>query len=49
VAESQRLSTKLGPDGDAHPIDAMYKKLGAELAPAAPEEVRAIRRDADYG
>jgi len=27
----------------------MYKKLGAELAPAAPEEVRAIHRDADYG
>lgn len=42
VSESQRLSRKLGPEADSHPIDAMYASLGVELAPAEKEEVEMV-------
>jgi hypothetical protein len=44
VSESQRLSRRLGPAADAHPIDAMYASLGAELAPADKEEVEMVKQ-----
>jgi hypothetical protein len=43
VSESQRISRKLGPAADSHPIDAMYANLGAELTPAGKEEVEMVR------
>lgn len=42
VSESQRLSRKLGPEADSHPIDAMYASLGVELALAEKEEIEMV-------
>ena len=44
IAESQRLSRKLGPAADAHPIDAMYAQLGVQLEPASMDEVEMVRK-----